>query len=325
MIRQYKQSLMICLLFAALWGPAALQALARGIESPSLAHSRANNIWAHIQKGISTTSPLKPAVATQVATYHKSKHLLQRSIERGGPYLYHIVTELEKRQLPLAFALLPLVESAYDPKALSRAGAAGLWQLMPTTARSYGVTQNGFYDGRRDLLASTEAALDYLNYLGELFHHDWLLVLAAYNAGEGTVQRAIARNKQAGLSTDFWSLRLPRETQLYVPKLLALVTLVSQADRYGLKLPRTPKTPLIEYIELEHQVDLVMAARLAEISLDELYKLNPGYKQQKTSPNGPHRIFLPSDQVDVFQENLSHLPPVVKANWVHQKTPLQAR
>jgi membrane-bound lytic murein transglycosylase D len=293
-----------------------VQILSRGNEDAALLQeSRARSIWTHIQTDIFGTQAQKPAVASQLHTYQKNNVQLQRSLLRSEPYLYHIVTELEKRHLPLAFALLPLIESAYDPKALSQKGAAGLWQLMPGTARAYGVTQNGFYDGRKDLLASTEAALEHLSHLSELFNNDWLLVLAAYNAGEGTVQRAIRRNEQAKLPTDFWSLRLPRQTQLYVPKLLALAELVSQADHYGLKLPQTPKTPIIEYVELESQIDLAMAARLAGISLAELYKLNPGFKQRKTNPNGPHRIFLPSDHVDVFQANLSHLPPTVRASW----------
>lgn len=179
----------------------------------------------------------QPAVATQIRTYQENAHLVARTLNRSEPFLAHILVQLEKRDLPLMFALLPMVESAYDLKARSHRGAVGLWQLMPDTARAYGVTLNGRYDGRQDLFASTEAALDYLSYLGELFQHDWLLVLAAYNAGEGTVLRAIRRNEQLNLPTDFWSLRLPEETQMYVPKLLALAELVTKADHYGVTLP----------------------------------------------------------------------------------------
>lgn len=188
-------------------------------------------------KAVATPEVHHPRVATQLRTYQKQTALLARTLDRGQPYYDHILAELEKRRLPLVFALLPMIESDYNPKARSRMGAVGLWQLMPATARAYGVTLNRSYDGRKDLLASTDAALDYLSYLGELFDHDWLLVLAAYNAGEGTVMKAIRRNEQANLPTDFWSLRLPRETQLYVPKLLALAELIARADEYGLTLP----------------------------------------------------------------------------------------
>lgn len=179
----------------------------------------------------------RPAVATQIQTYQKQAKSLEQILSRSQPYMHHIVAELEKRRLPLVFALLPLIESAYNPKARSHMGAVGLWQLMPGTARAYGVKLSRSYDGRQDVFASTEAALDYLSYLAELFEEDWLLVLAAYNAGEGTIMRAIRRNEAANLPTDFWSLRLPKETQQYVPKLLALAELITKADMYGLSLP----------------------------------------------------------------------------------------
>ncbi len=313
-IDQYQQKIITGIVISLLLVPVWIQFPSEQQVQPeppprtaTLSHSNATNLWDHIQQSMGYTLSQNAAVAEQIRAYQAHPATLEIALLRSEPYLYHIVTALEKRNLPLAFALLPVVESAYDPQALSHAGALGLWQLMPATANDYGVPAQGLYDGRLDLVASTEAALDYLSYLGELFDQDWLLVIAAYNAGEGTVMRAIKQNEAAGLPTDFWSLPLPQETKQHVPKLLAVAELVSQPIRYGIELPHTPAAPVIDYVELHKQIDVTVAAKLAGISLDELYALNPGYKQRKPRPDGPHRLFLPTDRVDVFEQRLSQL------------------
>lgn len=277
---------------------------------------RSSNLWATIGRQINVDTALhQPTVQTQLAWYTKNARYLNRVLDRAEPYLHHIVTELKARDLPLAFALIPIVESAYDPFAFSHGGAAGLWQLMPATAKHFGVEQNWWYDGRRDLYDSTNAALNYLVYLGKFFDGDWHLALAAYNAGEGTVRRAVKRNEKAGLPTDFWSLKLPRETRQYVPKILALSEMLSKPDKVGLTIPNTPDLPVISFVELEHQIDLSIAARLSDLTLGELYKLNPGYNHWTTAPDGPHRFFLPTDKLDEFRLQVAALPPEERLNW----------
>jgi hypothetical protein len=204
-----------------------------------------SNLWAHIQGNLDIdTNASNPSVKKQYKWYSQNTDYLSRTLARAQPYLYHIVAELEARNLPLALALVPLVESDYDPTALSPRGAAGLWQLMPATARHLGVKRNSYYDGRHDLQDSTRAAIDYLTYLNNYFDGDWLLALAAYNAGEGTVLRAIRNNERAGKDTDFWSLSLPQETRLYVPKILALAEVISNPRKVDLELPFVPHAPI---------------------------------------------------------------------------------
>lgn len=279
-------------------------------------NTEAANLWQVVQQNVQLdTASRRKAVQTEIRWYANNKSYLQRTFNRADPYLYHIVNELQKRNLPLGLAVLPIVESAYDPFAFSHGGAAGLWQLMPTTAKHFGVEQNWWYDGRRDLYDSTTAALDYLAYLGRFFNDDWALALAAYNAGEGTVQRAMQRNKRLGLKTDFWSLQLPKETQTYVPRILALAEIISNPSRIDLELPYVPNAPVIDWVELEHQIDLGVASKLANISLSDLYKLNPGYNHWSTAPDGPHRLFLPVDATAGFLEQVNALAPEERINW----------
>jgi membrane-bound lytic murein transglycosylase D len=277
------------------------------------------DIWARLRGGFSLPGAGKPDVQRQLHWYRRNTEYVDRVLERASPYLDYILTEVESRGIPSEVALLPAIESAYDPFAYSHGQASGLWQFIPGTARHYGVKQDWWYDGRRDLIDSTEAALSYLLDLHRRFDGDWLLALAAYNSGSGTVNKAIRHNRQAGRPTDFWHLNLPAETQSYVPKLLALCEIVSTPGGYGMRLPSIPDTPAIAVIDTGGQLDLGIAADLANIPLDELYHLNPAHNQWATHPEGPHRLVLPVDHAEEFQEALKELPDEKRVHWVRHR------
>lgn len=240
---------------------------------------------------------------------------LGRVIERARPYLHLIVEEVEARGMPGEIALLPVVESAFQPFAYSHGRAAGLWQFIPSTGRLYGLKQNWWYDGRRDVKAATGAALDYLEKLNRDFNGDWLLALAAYNAGEGTVMAAVKRNQKAGLPIDFWSLKLPRETTAYVPKLLAVSAVFARPQAFGLTLSTVDDTPVLAEVDTGGQIDLARAADLAGISVDELYRLNPGFNRWATDPEGPHTLLVPREVEATFRSALASLDPDGRLQW----------
>ncbi|MDP5254837.1 MULTISPECIES: LysM peptidoglycan-binding domain-containing protein [unclassified Vibrio] len=225
--------------------------------------------------------------------------------KRADPFLYLITEKIEQRGLPLELALLPVVESSFDAFAYSKGSAAGLWQFIPSTGRLYGLKQNYWYDGRRDVNAATDAALKYLSNLGKRFKGNWPQAIAAYNSGEGRVYRAIKTNKANGKPTDFFSLSLPAETTDYVPKLLALADVLAQREKYGLTLPAIDNEPQLELVRPGEQLDLAIAAKYAEISVKELESYNPGYNRWATAPSGPHSLLLPIDSVDTFNDNLA--------------------
>lgn len=266
-----------------------------------------DDIWDHIQGNLNIdTNASNPYVKNQYKWYSRNTDYLTRTLNRAQPYLYHIVTELEARELPLALALIPIVESDYDPYALSPRGASGLWQLMPATARHLGVERNSYYDGRRDLYDSTRAAIDYLSYLNRFFDGDWLLVLAAYNAGEGTVQKAIKTNQRLGKKTDFWSLPLPRETKLYVPKILALAEVISDPDQIDFELPFIPHAPMYDWVEINEPLNLKVAATKADMSWSDFRSVNSGFKQTGTLPKGNHRLFLPIENANLLKASMDN-------------------
>ncbi len=224
---------------------------------------------------------------------------IETMTQRAEPYLFFIVEELRRRDMPMELALLPIVESAYQPQATSRSQAAGLWQFLPSTGLHFGLKQNAWYDGRRDVYASTHAALDYLQRLHDMFGGDWLLALAAYNAGEGTLSEAIERAGREGKPSDYWSLDLPQETRDYVPRLLALARLFRNPDVYGLELHKVEDAPFLARIELDRPLDLSKVAQAMDMSMDELYRLNPGFKRG-ISGNGKEAValLLPQDKAE---------------------------
>ena len=241
------------------------------------------------------------AVDREVETYRSRPDFLDRTFKRGSRYLYYIVTELERRNMPLELALLPVVESAFNPVAYSRSRASGLWQFIPSTGKHYGLKQNWWVDERRDVLMSTNAALDYLQRLHDYFDGDWYLAIAAYNGGEGTVKAAIQRNASAGRPTDFWSLDLRPETRDYVPKLLAIRRIVGDPSAFGLEFAPIANVPYFGVVDPGRQVNLEEAATLAGISRDDMFALNPAFNRMTTPPDGPHRLLLPVGNVEQFQ------------------------
>lgn len=224
--------------------------------------------------------------------------------QRALPYYQYILEQVLSRDMPSEIALIPFIESGYDPFVVSPAAAAGPWQFIPNTASSFGLENNWWYDERRDILASTDAALNYLAYLNNLFAGDWLITFAAYNAGEGNVARAINRNRDAGKPTDYWSLSLPNETMRYVPKLLATAKVIRDADSLGVELEAIPTDPYFTQIDTGGQLALSQAAQLAEIDLDELKRLNPALNHWSTAPEGPYTMLVPVEQAEQLQHAL---------------------
>lgn len=292
-------------------------------ESPrGAAHAIKNtdaDIWARIRARLSIPGRDHARVQFSKEWYSKRQDYLDRTIGRATPYLHYIIEEVERRNMPSELALLPFVESAFQPLANSHSSAAGIWQFIPSTARHYGLKLNWWYDGRRDIHASTNAALDYLQKLGNQFNGDWQLALAAYNAGEGTVQRAIDRNRAAGAPTDYWSLKLPKETRAYVPWLLAISEIVADPDKYDVTLNTIPDVPYLATITADSQIDLALAAELAEIPLEEIHKLNPAFNRWVTDPDGPHHLLLPIEKIESFKEKLAALPMEKRVRWTRHE------
>jgi membrane-bound lytic murein transglycosylase D len=244
---------------------------------------------------------------------------LNRIQERAEPYLYNILEEIEAKDLPGELALLPVIESAFLPHAYSRMNAAGLWQFIPSTGRHFGLKQNWWYDGRHDVFASTQAATQFLENLADSFAGDWLLALASYNCGKGRVNRAIRKNRKQNKPTDFWSLHLPRETRNYVPRLLAIAKIFANAERLNIPLRDIPNRPAFTTIDVGSQLNLPKAAEMAEMSLDDFFKYNAGFKRWHTGPNGPHRLLIPIAKVDIFKKRLAQLPKNDRVKWVRHK------
>jgi membrane-bound lytic murein transglycosylase D len=262
----------------------------------------------------------RPAVARELQWYAGHQQYLDRVFQRADLYLYYIVDELERREMPAELALLPIVESAFDPFAYSDGRAAGLWQIIPGTGKRLGLEQNWWYDGRRDVLESTRAALDYLEAMHEEFG-DWLLAVAGYNTGEGNVERALHRAEAAGKPRDFWSIRgyLPTETQAYVPRLLAVRELVSDPVKYGVSLPALTNERRFAVVDIGSQIDMALAAQLAGIDTTGLYQLNPGVNRWATDPDGPHRLLVPADQAAAFEAALASLGDRERVRWARHQ------
>ncbi len=264
---------------------------------------RPDNLWQRIRNGFGMADLASPLVADRQAYYLNRPDMLKRIIERSRKYLYHIVDELERRGMPTELALLPMVESAFNPMAASPARALGMWQFIPSTGRNYKLDQNWWRDERRDIIASTSAALDYLQNIYEM-HGDWHLALASYNWGENAVARAVVKNRAKGLPTDYASLSMPTETAYYVPKLQALKNIIAQPDLFGFALEVVPNRPYFGTVALPGDMDVAVAARLAEVPVDEFIALNPAYHRPLMHGDPGSQLVIPTDKVQTFRDNL---------------------
>ncbi|TDF38465.1 LysM peptidoglycan-binding domain-containing protein [Alteromonadaceae bacterium M269] len=277
------------------------------------------DLWLRIKNQLYFEIPDNKRIRAQQRWYLKNPSYMKRVANRASPFYHMIVEEIERQGMPLEFALLPIVESAFDPFAYSHGRASGVWQFVPGTGKRFGMKQNWWYDGRRDVYAATQGAIAYLKYLHKMFDGDWLHATAAYNSGEGRVQRAIRKNKAAGKPTDFWSLDLPRETRAYVPKLLALADMLARSEELEFAWPKIDNKPQVEIVDIGSQIDLALAADLAGLTVEELHALNPAFNRWATDPKGPHRLLLPVDKAPQFKQSLDEIDDKKRLNWVRHK------
>ncbi|MBV1879445.1 MAG: LysM peptidoglycan-binding domain-containing protein [Pseudomonadales bacterium] len=278
------------------------------------------DLWQRMRQGFSLDHHLDDTrVKSELNWYIRHPDYLDRVATRATRYLYHIVEQVEKRQLPLELALLPIVESAFDPFAYSNSRASGLWQFIPSTGKLYGLKIDYWYDGRRDVTASTNAALNYLAASHRSLNDDWLLALAAYNTGEGNVRYSMRKNRKAGKPVDFFSLKLFRETRAYVPRLLAISEIIAHPEKYNITLKAISNKAYFEVVDITTQLDLTKAAELAEISVEELYLLNPAFNKWTTHPDGPHQLLIPIGRVERFRHNMAQLPVDQRLGWQQHK------
>lgn len=293
----------------------------RSLENLRLADNvgELGNTWERMRAQFTLERPLNNRVRQELSWFATNQSYLRRMSERARMYLPYILRETEERGLPLELALLPVIESAYQPFAHSPASAAGIWQFIPSTGRIFGLKQNWWYDGRRDVVDSTRAALDYLEKLGKDFDGQWLLAVASYNWGEGNVARAVRRNRAAGKRTDFWSLRVPRETGTYIPRWLAVVEVIANPEKYDVELPPLPDVEYFEPVHVGTQIDLALAAEMAGIEMDEMYLLNAGFNRWATDPEGPHRLLLPVRSVEPFKARLAAMEPSARVRWAEHR------
>ncbi|MGX5219723.1 MULTISPECIES: lytic transglycosylase domain-containing protein [Pseudomonas] len=280
----------------------------------------ATDIWERVRDGyqLQDIIGINPRIEQQRLWFVSNPSFIENASERSNPYIHYIVEQLEERDMPTELALLPMIESAYNPLALSHANAVGLWQFMPATGRHFNLRQTSWYDGRRDVMASTNAAMNYLTRLHDMFNGDWLLALAAYNAGEGRVSRAIERNQKLGLPTDYWNLSLPTETQNYVPKLLALSQVIMTPKAYGISLSPVANQPYFEQVALKQNMDLSKIAQMMDLDEDELYQLNPAFKRRITM-DGPPRLLVPVEKAEQLTATLSTMKPQAMVSWQEYK------
>ncbi len=289
------------------------------IPTAEISPQEEQDIWQRIRRQLTLEVPEVPRLVSQRNYYLDNPYYMERIAQRAEPFMHLIVEEIERRNMPLELALLPIVESAFDPFAYSHGRAAGIWQFIPGTARHYGLGINWWYDGRRDVYAATHAALDYLDELQQRFDGDWLHALAAYNSGQGRVAGAIRRNKKAGKSTDFWSLDLPRETRAYVPKLLALADILRHGEKYEQKWLPIPNQPYLAVVNAESQIDLATAAEKSGLDLDEFHHYNSGFNRWATDPEGPHRLLLPIENANKLQQWLATADSKELVQWTRHK------
>ncbi len=277
------------------------------------------DLWARIRAGFALPDLNTDLVKENERWYAARPEYVERTLERSKRYMYYIVQEVERRGMPTEIALLPMIESAYNPKAYSRSHASGIWQFIPATGRDYGLKQNWWVDNRRNVISATNAALDYLQKLHDMFG-DWELALAAYNWGEGSVSRAISKNQAQGLGTDYLSLNMPNETRHYVPRLLAVKNLIQRPQDFGVDLGVLPNSPYFAQIKLTRHIDVALAAKLADTTLDEFTSLNPHYNRPVIQAQGPTTLLLPVDKAEAFAERLeSYSKPLVSWKTISVK------
>ena len=284
----------------------------RGISAP-------DDLLERLRRGFTLERVANSRVQGEMNWLMRNPEYVDRIFKRAQRFLPYITNELDSRGLPLELALLPIVESGYDPFAYSHGRAAGLWQFIPGTARRYGVRQNWWYDGRRDVVDATNGAISYLTHLHKLMDGDWFHAIASYNSGEGNVLKAVRRNKKSGRPTDYWNLKLSKETNSYVPRLLALVELVRKPAAFGISLPYLIDEQQFVAADTGGQIDLALAAELAGIDLDMLYAFNAGNNRWSTDPAGPHRLLMPVEVADSFNEALELVPANERLRWKRHK------
>jgi membrane-bound lytic murein transglycosylase D len=273
-----------------------------------------DDLWVRVRAGFAIDDLTGPLVKQKTKQYAARPEYLQRILARSKLYLYHIVEEIERRGMPMELALLPMVESAFNPMAYSRAHASGIWQFIPGTGRRFELEQNAWYDGRRDIVDSTNAALDYLTKLHDMYG-DWHLALASYNWGENAVRRAINRNKAAKKKTDYASLRMPKETRHYIPKLQALENIIADPAAFGVDLDAIPNQPYFAVVNETPDIDVHLAARLAELPIEEFIALNPGFSRPLIRAGATRRIILPADKLEAFYDNLDNFDEAALVSW----------
>lgn len=272
--------------------------------STPAATDQSEDVWAHLRRGFQLDDRDDARITRAAANYRGKPESWALIEERARQFLPLIVREVERRRMPLELALVPVIESTFNATAVSPGKAAGLWQIVPGTAKTLGLERNGHYDGRRDVLAATGAALDYLQTLAGEFGGDWELALASYNAGSGTVRRAIAKNRQNGRPTDYWSLDLPAETEVYVPKLLAVARVIKYPRSFGLQLADIPAEPELTPVQVDRQIDISLAAKLAEMSLTEMRELNPGLLSTRSQLPSQQSLLVPTEKAPVLMARL---------------------
>ncbi len=278
------------------------------------------NVWDVLRSELSLNHEItQPDVQNQIRWITSHPSYIQNLAKKSEPYIYHIVTEIKKRGMPGELALIPMIESSYNPFAYSGKGAAGLWQLMPGTGTDLGLKQDWWFDGRRSIRPSTDAALNYFSYLHHFFNEDWLLAVAAYDAGEGALGRIIKNSQYTGRKISFWLLDVPQETKAYIPRLLALAEVIQYPERYRVTLPDIPHLPYFEEVNIGSQIDLNHAAKLAGISYRDLIKLNPGYNRWATAPYRPYKLLIPTGRVEDFNRNLANVPIDARVSWTRHK------
>ena len=288
-------------------------------KQPSTNKNGAQSIWSRMFSLYALPDIDNERVDKEIKKFLKHPSHLVKIQRRAEPYLHLIMDEIEAKKIPGELALLPIIESSYRANVTSPASAAGLWQFIPSTGLSFGLKQNWWYDGRRDVYASTQAATHYLKKLSKSFDGNWFLALASYNVGIGNVKKAIKRNKKADLKTDYWTLKLPKETRDYVPKLLALAKLFANAEKYKLPLQSIPDKPFFQVINIKSQLGLKKAAKMANMKFDDFFILNPAFNRVITPPNGSHRLLVSVNHAKTFKRKLAKLPKNKRVNWIEHK------